>query len=62
MVLTKTDKLSKTKVIKQQAAIVEALGMSKEDVILFSAKTRKGKDAAWDAILSLTDLKRENAD
>ena len=55
LVLTKTDKLSKTKVIKQQTAIVEALEMSKEDVILFSAKTRRGKDAVWDAILSLTE-------
>jgi GTP-binding protein len=56
-VLTKTDKLSKTKVIKQQNAIVEALGMSTEDVILFSAKTRRGKDAVWDAVLSLTEPK-----
>ncbi len=56
VVLTKTDKLSKTKVIKQQAAIVETLAAAKEDMILFSAKTRKGRDAVWDAIVSLTDL------
>jgi len=55
LVLTKTDKLSKTKLIKQQAAIIKALAVAKEDVILFSAKTRRGKDAVWDAILSLTD-------
>ena len=54
LVLTKTDKLSKTKVIKQQNAIVKALAVAKEDVILFSAKTRRGKDAIWNAILSLT--------
>lgn len=54
LVLTKTDKLSKTKVIKQQNAIVKALAVAKEDVILFSAKTRRGKDAVWNAILSLT--------
>ena len=54
LVLTKTDKLSKTKVIKQQNAIVKALEVAKEDVILFSAKTRRGKDAIWNAILSLT--------
>ena len=60
LVLTKTDKLSKTRVIKQQAAIVEALEVANEDVILFSAKTRKGKDAVWDAILSLTDLEKSN--
>jgi GTP-binding protein len=57
LVLTKTDKLSKTKLIKQQAAIVQALAVEQEDVILFSAKTRRGRDAVWDAILSLTELK-----
>ena len=58
LVLTKTDKLSKTKLIKQQAAIVQALAVAKEDVILFSAKTRRGRDAVWDAILSLTIIKK----
>jgi len=58
LVLTKTDKLSKTKLIKQQAAIVQALSVAKEDVILFSAKTRRGKDAGWGAILSLTIIKK----
>ncbi len=57
VVLTKTDKLSKTKVIKQQTAIVEALAVAKDDTILFSAKTRLGRDAVWDAVLSLTELK-----
>ena len=61
LVLTKTDKLSKTKLIKQQAAIVQALSVAKEDVILFSAKTRRGKDAVWDAILTLANLKTEAA-
>ena len=57
LILTKTDKLSKTKMIKQQETIVRALGVEKNDTILFSAKTRLGKDALWEAILSLTDLK-----
>ena len=61
LVLTKTDKLSKTKLIKQQAAIIKALAVAKEDVILFSAKTRRGKDAVWDAILTLANLKTETA-
>ena len=60
LVLTKTDKLSKTKLIRQQAAIVQALAAAKEDVILFSAKTRRGRDAVWDAILSLTKTKEDN--
>ena len=55
LVLTKTDKLSKTKVIKQQDAIVRDLAVDKEDVTLFSARTRRGKDAIWDAILALTN-------
>ena len=60
LVLTKTDKLSKTKLIKQQDAIVRALAVGQEDVILFSAKTRRGKDAVWDAILTLTNIKKDN--
>jgi GTP-binding protein len=59
-VLTKTDKLSKTKIVTQQDAIVRALAVEKEDVILFSAKTRRGRDAVWDAILTLTNLKEDN--
>ena len=55
-VLTKTDKLSKTKMIQQQDSIVRALAVEKKDVILFSAKTRLGKDVVWDAILALTEL------
>jgi GTP-binding protein len=61
LVLTKTDKLSKTKLIKQQAAIVRALAVGKEDAILFSAKTRRGRDVIWDAILGMADLKKDNA-
>ena len=57
IVLTKTDKLSKTKMIKQQEAIVRTLKLEKEDAILFSAKTRRGKDAVWDAILTLAKIK-----
>jgi len=57
LVLTKTDKLSKTKVTKQQNAIIRALAVEKEDAILFSAKTRRGRNAVWDAIVSLTDSK-----
>ena len=60
LVLTKTDKLSKTKVARQQDAIVRALAMEKEDAILFSAKTRRGRDAVWNAILDLTTLKEDN--
>jgi GTP-binding protein len=55
-VLTKTDKLSKNKQAKQQQLIAQALEMDEDDLILFSAKTRRGKDALWRAILSLIDI------
>ena len=60
LVLTKTDKLSKTKLIKQQDAIVRVLEVEQEDVILFSAKTRRGRGAVWDAISALTKTKESN--
>lgn len=55
LVITKADKLSKNKQLKQQAAIVQALSVVKEDPILFSAKTRLGRDAVWEAILALLE-------
>ena len=58
LVLTKTDKLSKTKQNKQRAAIANSLNVDPSHLILFSAKSRKGRDAVWDAIISLTELKR----
>ena len=58
LVLTKTDKLSKSKRLKQHNAIAEALTIDPDKLILFSAKSRQGRDAVWDAINSLTELKR----
>ena len=58
LVLTKTDKLSKPKRLKQHIAIAEALVVAPDKLILFSAKSRQNKCAIWDAILSLTELKR----
>ena len=55
-VLTKTDKLSKNKQTRQHQLIAENLEMDKDDLILFSAKTRRGKDAIWQAIFSLIDI------
>jgi GTP-binding protein len=58
LVLTKTDKLSKSKRLKQHNAIAEALTIDPDKLILFSAKSRQGRDAVWDALNSLTELKR----
>jgi GTP-binding protein len=52
-VLTKADKLSKTKQKKQNQAIAGHLNLDPEDLILFSAKTRLGKDKIWAAIEEL---------
>jgi GTP-binding protein len=56
LVLTKSDKLSKNKQTTQRKAIVDALGVPKEETILFSAKSRMGKDDVWDAVERLIDV------
>ena len=50
MILTKTDKLSKSKQKQQHLSIAKALSVDKDQLILFSAKSRLGKDAAWKAL------------
>ena len=57
LVLTKTDKLSKNKQTQQHQRIARAIERPKNDLILFSAKTRRGKDALWNAILALIEIK-----
>ncbi len=53
LILTKADKLSKTKQTQQRLSIAKALFADKNDLILFSAKSRQGKDAVWNAIEQL---------
>jgi GTP-binding protein len=52
-VLTKADKLSRAQQIKQREIIAEAVSVEKNDLILFSAKTKTGKKEVWDAIEKL---------
>ena len=61
LVLTKTDKLSKSKQSQQHNLIARALERPKTDFILFSAKTRSGRDALWNAILSLVEIEDSRA-
>ena len=61
LVLTKTDKLSKNKQTKQHQLIAQALDRDKAEFILFSAKSRRGKDALWSTILSLVDIQDNQA-
>jgi GTP-binding protein len=49
-VLTKSDKLSKTRQIKQHQLAADTLGIAPETVIRFSAKTRQGRDTLWQRI------------
>jgi GTP-binding protein len=62
LVLTKTDKLSKNKQAHQHDKIVRTLERPKKNFILFSAKTRRGRDALWNAILSLVEIEDSQAD
>jgi len=50
LVLTKIDKLSKTRQNKQRTMIAGAVDRNREDLLLFSAKTNKGKTDIWQAI------------
>jgi GTP-binding protein len=50
LVLTKADKLSKSARKNQRLAIGTALNMDPSTLILFSAKTRLGKQDVWSAI------------
>jgi GTP-binding protein len=50
LVLTKADKLSKTKQKARLASVAETLSVAAGDLILFSAKSRMGLPAAWAAI------------
>ena len=53
LVLTKADKLSKTKQEKQRAAVARSLAVDSSELILFSAKSRKGREEVWQAIEQL---------
>lgn len=46
-VLTKSDKLSKTKQAKQNQLAAETLGLPDAQFVRFSAKTRQGRDELW---------------
>jgi len=62
VVLTKADKLSKTQQAKRLAAICSQLGREKNGVILFSAKTRQGRQTVMDEIDNLIDWYNEQGD
>ena len=49
-VLTKTDKLKSSQQVRQVALVAAASGIPKDRFILFSAKTRIGREHIWEAI------------
>jgi len=52
-VMTKTDKLKKSKQALQQKQAAETLQIDPEELLLFSAKSRQGKEQIWDEISRL---------
>jgi len=52
--LTKSDKLSNNQQASRLAKISKQLHIPKEDFILFSSLTRKGKDVVWEKIEELS--------
>jgi GTP-binding protein len=49
-VLTKADKLPKTKQASQLRNIADILALTRDELIPFSTKTRMGKDRVWSAV------------
>ncbi|RJP79088.1 MAG: YihA family ribosome biogenesis GTP-binding protein [Desulfobacteraceae bacterium] len=52
-VMTKADKLKKNQQTLQHKQAAETLGMDPKDLLLFSAKTRQGKEMIWTEITRL---------
>jgi GTP-binding protein len=59
-VLTKADKLSKTKQRKQLQATARTLDIPEQELILFSAKSRIGKEALWRRMAQYADFINNN--
>lgn len=62
VVLTKADKLSKTNQSKRRRAICSQLNREEREVILFSAKTRQGRETILDEIMGLLDWQKTSID
>jgi GTP-binding protein len=62
LVCTKADKLSKNKRKQQLHRIAGVLDRSAEDLLLFSAKTRLGKESVWSVLEALIEPGSESHD
>jgi len=56
IVLTKCDKLSKLETAKQTALIAAAIDRKKEDLLFFSALSKKGRDEVWLKIEQMLEI------
>ncbi|MDD3082137.1 MAG: ribosome biogenesis GTP-binding protein YihA/YsxC [Desulfobacterales bacterium] len=56
IVITKSDKLSKTEQLKRLSDLSETLGRDPNELVLFSAKSRQGKDVLWHRLEALISL------
>jgi len=59
VILTKSDKLSKTKQKKRVLSICSQMNREQKNIILFSAKTKKGRDTILDEIENLISWHNE---
>jgi GTP-binding protein len=60
LVATKADKLSKTSQRKQLTLIADALETDPEEIIVFSAKSRQGRDALWRVLADMATAPPED--
>jgi len=60
LIVTKADKLSKTAQAKQRTLIAAALEVEPDELVLFSAKTRQGREELWRILLSLATAPPED--
>lgn len=58
IVLTKTDKLTKNERAKQLALIAKTLEMPRDQLLLFSALNREGRDQIWQTIVAVAGLEQ----
>lgn len=60
LVATKADKLSKTAQRKQLALIADALETDPEEIVVFSAKSRTGRETLWRALAEMATAPPED--
>jgi GTP-binding protein len=60
LTVTKADKLSKTAQVKQLNTIAAALDVGPDELVLFSAKTRQGREELWRILVGLATAPPED--